>query len=67
MPDDTSKRGPADRTRININESWEVAWWREHLKCTESDLRVCVRKVGPMVEDVKKCLAAKPKPPGASR
>jgi hypothetical protein len=54
MADDTSKRGPADRTRINVNESWELRYWTETLGVTEQKLRDTVKKVGVMVADVKK-------------
>lgn len=42
MPDDLSKRGPADRTRVNVNEAWEVRWWCQHLGVTEAQLRDAV-------------------------
>lgn len=56
MADDLSKRGPADRTRINVNESWEVKWWCQHLGVTEQQLRDAVKKVGVMVTDVRRHL-----------
>lgn len=56
MSDDKTKRGPADRTRINVNESYEVRYWTEALGCTEQQLRDCVKRVGVMVADVKRCL-----------
>ncbi len=27
MADDKTKRGPADRSRINVNEEYEVRYW----------------------------------------
>ena len=59
MPDDPSKRGPADRIRINVHERWEVDWWTQHLGCTKPQLIDCVNRVGVMVADVKKCLGSK--------
>ncbi len=56
MPDDPSKRGPADRSRINIHEPYEVRYWCDALGCTEQQLRNCVQRVGPMVADVRRCL-----------
>ncbi|MFP2963969.1 DUF3606 domain-containing protein [Myxococcus sp. 1LA] len=56
MVDDLRKRGPADRSRINVNESWEVEWWCNELRCTEAELRAAVKAVGVMVVDVKRYL-----------
>lgn len=57
MADDLSYTGPRDRSRINVNEAWEVRWWTKELKCTEAQLRAAVKAVGVMVVDVKKYLA----------
>jgi hypothetical protein len=57
MSDDLSKKGPADRARINLNESWEVRWWTKELKVTEDELRAAVRAVGPQTADVRKQLS----------
>ena len=27
MSDDVRKRGPEDRSRINVNEPWELKYW----------------------------------------
>ncbi|NOK01874.1 MULTISPECIES: DUF3606 domain-containing protein [Myxococcus] len=56
MVDDLSKRGPADRSRINVNEPWEVKWWCNEFKCTEAGLRAAVKAVGVMVVDVRRYL-----------
>jgi hypothetical protein len=56
MSDDLRNRGPADRTRINVNEQWEVDWWTKELGVTEAKLREAVRAVGVMVKDVRKYL-----------
>lgn len=56
MPDDLSNRGPADRSRINVNEPWEVEWWCKQLGVTPEQLREAVRKVGVMVSDVRRHL-----------
>lgn len=29
MSDDTKNRGPADRARVNVHESWELSYWSE--------------------------------------
>lgn len=46
MADNLQNRGPTDRTRINVNEPWEVRWWTQHLGVTEQQLRETVRQVG---------------------
>jgi hypothetical protein len=53
MPDDLNNRGPRDRSRVNVNESWEVAYWCKEMRCTEADLRVAVKAAGVMVTDVR--------------
>jgi hypothetical protein len=56
MSDDLKNRGPADRSRINVHESWELAYWTKHFGVTEAQLKDCVSRVGVMVTDVKRCL-----------
>ncbi len=56
MPDDLTKKGPADRNRVNVNEPWEVRYWCEKWSVTEQQLRDCVKRAGPMVADVRRCL-----------
>ncbi len=56
MADDLTKRGPQDRSRVNVNEPWEVAWWTKQFGVTERQLRDAVRAVGPMVNNVKRYL-----------
>ena len=56
MPDDPNKKGPADRTRVNIHEPWEVEYWTKLWGVTAQQLKDCVQRVGPMVTDVKRCL-----------
>lgn len=56
MPDDRSIRGPADRSRINVHESYELSYWCRELGCTESQLRQAVQAVGPMVANVRRHL-----------
>ncbi|WP_082494710.1 MULTISPECIES: DUF3606 domain-containing protein [unclassified Methylobacterium] len=61
MADDLDQRGPPDRQRINVNESWEVTWWCKEFGVTEAQLRAAVKAVGPMVKDVARHLG-KPVP-----
>ncbi|MDB5326417.1 MAG: hypothetical protein JWM57_1986 [Phycisphaerales bacterium] len=56
MADDKTKRGPADATRINVHESYELEYWTKHFGVTPDQLRASVKKVGVMAADVKKDL-----------
>ena len=53
MADDPNKRGPQDRTRINVNEPHEVRYWTETLGVTEAQLRSAVAAAGVEVKDVR--------------
>mgnify|MGYP003945978391 FL=1 len=52
MSDDTSKRGPADRQRVNVNEDYEVRYWTEKWHVSEERLRQAVAAAGVMADDV---------------
>ena len=52
MPDDLSKRGPADRTRVNVQETWEVEYWIGKWGCTKAELKAAVQAVGASAEKV---------------
>ncbi|MBH3360522.1 MULTISPECIES: DUF3606 domain-containing protein [Pseudomonas] len=56
MADDLSNRGPQDRSRINIEESWEVRYWSQKFGVTEQQLKDAVRAVGQSAEAVQKQL-----------
>ena len=56
MSDDKSKTGPADRSRINLSEDYEVRYWAEMLGVSKLELEATVEKVGPMAEDVRQFL-----------
>lgn len=56
MPDDRSKTGRDDYSRISINQTHEVNYWTSKLKTTPEKLRAAVNAVGPMVDDVRKWL-----------
>ncbi|MGN6093103.1 MAG: DUF3606 domain-containing protein [Luteibacter jiangsuensis] len=53
MADDKSNRGQADRNRINVNEDYEVRYWTKEFGISEDALRDAVKRVGPMVDDVR--------------
>ncbi|MET0537913.1 MAG: DUF3606 domain-containing protein [Xanthobacteraceae bacterium] len=52
MPDDLSKKGPADRSRINLMEPHEVQYWADKFDLSKERLSEAVRKVGHSVEAV---------------
>jgi hypothetical protein len=54
MADDPTKRGPADRSRINVNEDHEVRYWCEKWGVSADELKAAVKAVGPMAADVAK-------------
>lgn len=56
MADDPSKTGAADRSRINLQEDYEVQHWSDRLGVTPEELKKAVERVGPMVADVEKAL-----------
>lgn len=56
MADDKTKTDYRDRDRINVNEPYEVEYWKKELGVTKDKLVDTVREVGPMVDDVKKKL-----------
>lgn len=56
MSDDLTKRGPADRTRVNVNEPHEVKYWCSKFGCTEAQLRAAVKAAGVMAANVEKHL-----------
>jgi HAMP domain-containing protein len=56
MSDDLQNRGPADRSRINVNEAWELRYWSQTLGHTADEIRLAVKAVGPMVENVRRHL-----------
>lgn len=56
MADDRTKIGPADSSRINVNEDYEVAYWTEVLGVTKGKLNEAVEAVGTSASAVRKYL-----------
>jgi Protein of unknown function (DUF3606) len=52
MPDDKNRQGGADRTRVNVHESYEVEYWTKKFGCSAEKLKAAVKKVGVMAKDV---------------
>lgn len=57
MSDDKGKRGPADRSRINMHEPYEVEYWTGHFGVSRDKLQRAVNAVGVMVKDVEAWLS----------
>jgi hypothetical protein len=56
MSDNLNDRGPADRTRVNVNEDYEARYWAEKWGVSEDELRAAVDRVGVMADDVERAL-----------
>ena len=61
VSDDLTNRGPADRSRVNVHEPWEVRWWCGEFSCSEQELRDAVRLVGVSAQAVRTHFASKKK------
>ncbi|MCW3123833.1 MAG: hypothetical protein JWQ38_3325 [Flavipsychrobacter sp.] len=59
MSDDKTKRGPQDRSRINLNEDYEVEYWSSKFGITPDELRKIVAKAGPSASAVAAALGHK--------
>ena len=46
MSDDKNDRGPDDRSRISLEEDYEVRYWAERWGITEEELAQAVKEVG---------------------
>lgn len=56
MSDDKSNRGPRDRSRINLEQDYEVRDWTKSLGVTEAELSAAVKAVGNSAEKVREYL-----------
>jgi len=59
MPDDRSQRGPADASRVNVHEDYEVAYWTKRFGVSADHLKEAVHAVGPSVKAIESWLAGK--------
>ena len=46
MSDDKTNRGQPDRSKINMDEDYEVKYWTRHLGVTREELQRVVDRVG---------------------
>lgn len=56
MSDDRSKPGGQDRTRISLQEDYEVRDWAKRFGVSEQDLRAAVERVDDQARDVERDL-----------
>ncbi|MCX7514902.1 DUF3606 domain-containing protein [Frateuria sp. STR12] len=56
MSDNLDDRGPADRTRVNIDEDYEARYWANKWGVSQDELRAAVGRVGVMADDVEQAL-----------
>jgi hypothetical protein len=59
MPDNLQDRGPADRARVNVNETHEARYWTQKSNCTAERLCAVIAKVGVMADAVERELGSK--------
>lgn len=59
MADDLKDRGPADRSRVNVNEEWELRYWTDRFGVSEARLRAAVERVGVSVEALERELGGR--------
>jgi hypothetical protein len=56
MSDDKKNRGPADRSRINIHEPYEVTYWCKELGVSPAKLKELVQQLGVSVVAIRQAL-----------
>jgi hypothetical protein len=54
MADDKSKRGKQDRSRVNMNEDYEVRYWSKKLGLSKEGLKRATSKFGSIVSRFRK-------------
>lgn len=52
--DHLKKKGTADRSKINMNEPWEVKYWTKQLGVDKQQLQILVERVGNSAAAVRK-------------
>jgi uncharacterized protein DUF3606 len=56
MSDDKTNRGAADRSRIDVDEDYELHDWSKRLGVSPEELKKAVQQVGTSAEAVRKHL-----------
>jgi hypothetical protein len=65
MPDDPTKRGPQDRSRISLTEDYELRYWTQRFGVSREELTKAVQAAGHSVEKVEEYLRRKKERTGA--
>ena len=56
MSDDKTNRGPADASRINVHEEYELAYWTKDLGVSRERLLEAVKAAGVSADRVREFL-----------
>lgn len=59
MSDDLNKKGQQDRSRINMNEDHEVAYWTDKFNVSREELQRAVDLAGSSADAVAQVLRSK--------
>jgi hypothetical protein len=59
MADSTKKRARLDRNRINVDQAYELQYWKDVFDVSAQQLAKAVRQVGPSVKNVAAYLESK--------
>lgn len=57
MPDNTNDRGPQDRSRVSMEEDYEVRYWTNKFSVTQDRLQQAVDAVGNSADAIEQYLA----------
>ena len=57
---DLNQRASHERTRVNLDEPYEVQFWMIEFSCTEQQLRDAVQEHGDTVERLREALHQQP-------
>ena len=60
MTDRLNERAPRERSRVNLDEPYEVQFWMMEFACTEQQLRDAVHAHGDSVEQLRQALKRQP-------
>jgi hypothetical protein len=52
MADDPKQRGPQDRSRVNVEQDYELRYWSEKFGVSSDQLRKAVQQVGTSADTV---------------
>lgn len=52
QPTNHISRGPRDRSRVDVDQLWEVQWWSRGFGVSAQEVLDAVREVGPLVADL---------------